>query len=171
VSRGHRRIGRGVLTSWVDWVNYGASKNMAPTEAQWRLPFGMQILPGVLFLLAMLFQPESPRWLTEQGRLEQAERALTYINRTSSDSTVVSATLAEMQQDFEGRAKLSMWQQLKSMFANGPMIYRAAIPSLVMFFQQWTGTNAINYYSPSLSSADNLVEHNSSSSRSSNHWV
>lgn len=144
---------------------------MAPTEAQWRLPFGMQILPGVLFLLALLFQPESPRWLTEQGHLEQAERALTYINRTSADSTVVTATLSEMQQDFEGRAKLSMWQQIKSMFANGPMAYRAIIPSLVMFFQQWTGTNAINYYSPSVRSLSYSCWRDSCSSRSSNPWA
>jgi hypothetical protein len=123
---------------------------MAAGEGQWRMPFAMQMVPGVLFLTAMSFQPESPRWLTEHGHYERAAKSLAFVAGSAPDSPGVQATLEEMRRDFEGRSIPNIWQQLKFMGESRAMIYRAIIPSLVMFFQQWTGTNAINYYSPAV---------------------
>jgi hypothetical protein len=134
----------------VVWVNYSASKNMKPTEAQWRMPFAVQMVPGILFLLGILLQPESPRWLTEHGHGERAEKAMAFISGEAVDSDVVQETMLEMRRDFEGRAETSIWQQLRFMTETRSTAYRSIVPSLVMFFQQATGTNAINYYSPTV---------------------
>jgi len=39
---------------------------------------------------------------------------------------------------------------LKMSCASWPLFYRCFIGVIVMFFQQWTGTNSINYYSPEI---------------------
>lgn len=48
----------------------------------WRAMVGMLTVPAMLFLLACLMIAESPRWLTEKGRGEQALAVLVRINGT-----------------------------------------------------------------------------------------
>ncbi|KIK55133.1 hypothetical protein GYMLUDRAFT_176156 [Collybiopsis luxurians FD-317 M1] len=138
----------GIMLSY--WVNYSAAKNMASTDMQWRIPFIVQIVPGAIFLTAMLFQPESPRWLVEKGKYDQAAKTLSYVARTSIDDPAVLVTVNEIKEEFEGKHRLSLWQQFKGMGGSLAIANRCFIPSLVMFFQQWTGTNAINYFSPQI---------------------
>ena len=38
---------------------------------QWRIPFIVQMVPGVFFLILMSFQPETPRYLVENVKFEQ----------------------------------------------------------------------------------------------------
>ncbi|KAF9446830.1 general substrate transporter [Macrolepiota fuliginosa MF-IS2] len=138
----------GIMLSY--WVNYSASKDIPFGEMQWRIPFVMQLVPGILFIIAMLFQPESPRWLVEH---EQYDKAAVVLARTTGkdleDPTVI-ATLEEIKQEFAGKEKLSILQQVRKMGESRSIALRCFIPSLVMFFQQWTGTNAINYFSPQI---------------------
>ena len=46
-------------------------------DEMWRGMLGACALPSLLFLLLILFVPESPRWLLKNGRPEQATRVLT----------------------------------------------------------------------------------------------
>ncbi|KAJ6576682.1 general substrate transporter [Mycena vulgaris] len=138
----------GIMLSF--WVNYSASKDIAPTDLQWRVPFAVQVIPGVLFVLLVPFQPESPRFLVENGHYERAARSLAFVARTSPDDKAVLATVEEIKADFSGRTQLSVFQQIAHMADSRAIALRCAIPSLVMFFQQWTGTNAINYFSPQI---------------------
>jgi MFS family permease len=43
------------------WVNYGVTIHVAESSAQWRIPFGIQLIPGTLLVIGMFFLPESPR--------------------------------------------------------------------------------------------------------------
>lgn len=38
---------------------------MAATNAQWIIPFAVQLLPGGLLIIGMFFVPESPRYVRE----------------------------------------------------------------------------------------------------------
>ncbi|KAG6865782.1 hypothetical protein C0991_011774 [Blastosporella zonata] len=134
----------------VVWVNYSASKNIAPGEMQWRIPFIMQMVPGVLFIIAMVFQPESPRWLVEHGKDDEAAKALAYVARASPDDEDVLKTIEDIKVDFAGKEDPPLLKQFLSMGESRAIALRCFIPSLVMFFQQWTGTNAINYFSPQI---------------------
>ncbi|KAG6830861.1 hypothetical protein H0H92_014226 [Tricholoma furcatifolium] len=138
----------GIMLSY--WVNYSVSKNLAPTDMQWRLPFIMQMVPGALFVLAMFFQPESPRWLVEHGKDAEAAKTLAFVNRTSVDDETVLRIIEEIKVDFAGKEDPPIWKQFASMGESRAIALRCFIPSLVMFFQQWTGTNAINYFSPQI---------------------
>ncbi|KAF7374733.1 General substrate transporter [Mycena sanguinolenta] len=139
----------GIMLSY--WVNYSASLNISnTTDTQWRMPFAVQVFPGVLFCLLIPFQPESPRFLVERGDYDGAARSLAFVARTSPDDKAVLATVDEIKADFAGRTRLGVWAQILGMFESRVIALRCLIPSLVMFFQQWTGTNAINYFSPEI---------------------
>ncbi|KZT23073.1 general substrate transporter [Neolentinus lepideus HHB14362 ss-1] len=138
----------GIMLSF--WVNYGSNHNVPYGEMQWRMPFLIQIIPGSLFILLMLFQPESPRWLVEHGMYESAAKSLSFASGKATDDPAVQATMTEIRADFEGREKTSVWKQFRMMGECRRTALRCFVPSLAMFFQQWTGTNAINYYSPEI---------------------
>lgn len=139
-------VGLGNMLSF--WVNYGAALNISPGEMQWRTPIIVQILPGIVFFVFMLFQPESPRWLVERGRYNDAANALGYIARKDPQDDTVQVTLSEIREQFAGKRQLPIATQFKKMGENRIIVLRCLIPSIATFFQQWTGTNAINYYSP-----------------------
>jgi len=124
---------------------------------QWRLPFIIQLVPSVLFTVLMFFQPESPRWLVERGRYDDAARSLAYIARKSPSDPAVLATLDEIKADYLGKQHLPLLQQFRGMGASKITALRCFIPSLLTFFQQWTGANAVNYYSPEIFAALGLT--------------
>ncbi|XP_006459491.1 hypothetical protein AGABI2DRAFT_177416 [Agaricus bisporus var. bisporus H97] len=138
----------GIMLSF--WINYSSSKDLAFGEMQWRLPFIVQMIPGVLFIFLMLFQPESPRWLVEHEQYDKAALILAHTSGKDVNDPSVVQTLEEIKQEFEGKEKLSIMQQVRGMTETRYIALRCFIPSLVMFFQQWTGTNAINYFSPQI---------------------
>ncbi|KAF7312466.1 MFS domain-containing protein [Mycena indigotica] len=139
----------GIMISY--FVNYSASLHISPTsDRQWRMPLAVQVFPGILFLLLIPWQPESPRFLVEHGRLDQAARSLAYVARTKVDDQTVLDTVQEIRADFEGRKELGILQQIRHFGDSRAIALRCFIPSLVMFFQQATGTNAINYFSPQI---------------------
>ncbi|XP_006459490.1 hypothetical protein AGABI2DRAFT_218760 [Agaricus bisporus var. bisporus H97] len=138
----------GIMLSF--WVNYTSAKDIPFGEMQWRIPFIMQMIPGVFFILAMIFQPESPRWLVEHGQYEEAAMVLARNSGTDIDDPALVQTMEDIKLEFVGKKPLSILQQIRRMGDSQHVALRCFIPSLVMFFQQWTGTNAVNYFSPQI---------------------
>lgn len=139
----------GIMISY--FVNYGVSRQIPdPTNsAQWRIPFALQMLPGILLLL-VFFQNESPRWLVEKNRLAEANHALARVRGLSEDDAAVVEELGEIVADFEGKDRLTLGMQLKAACSSKKMFYQTSFGVILMFWQQWTGTNSINYYSPQI---------------------
>jgi hypothetical protein len=44
-------------------INYGCLLGLSASDLQWRLPLGLQLVPGIFMTLGMFFLPESVRWL------------------------------------------------------------------------------------------------------------
>lgn len=137
----------GIMLSY--FVNYGISRRITDVtnSVVWRVPFALQMLPGVLLLL-VAFQNESPRWLVEKNRVSEARFALAHVRGRSEDDRALHEELREIVADFEGKERLSLGMQMKAACSSKPMFYRSSIGVILMFWQQWTGTNSINYYSP-----------------------
>ncbi|MEU1467766.1 MFS transporter [Streptomyces sp. NPDC005761] len=55
--------------------------------AGWRVMFAVAAVPGLLAFLVQRKVPESPRWLAERGRLEEAEAVMTGIEAKVSAAT------------------------------------------------------------------------------------
>ncbi|KAI5212801.1 general substrate transporter [Aureobasidium subglaciale] len=139
----------GIMLSY--FVNYGVTRSISSSnDAQWRIPFALQMLPGVLLFVGILFQNESPRWLVEKDRHDDAARALAHVRSYSHDDPVVTKELGEIVADFQSHEKISLLGQLRTVCSDRKYLYRYSMAIILMMFQQWTGTNSINYYSPQI---------------------
>ena len=56
------------------YISYGCSG--IDGTAAFRIPWGLQMLPAIFLFAAMLFLPESPRWLAKKDRWEEAQQVL-----------------------------------------------------------------------------------------------
>ncbi|CAE6501516.1 unnamed protein product [Rhizoctonia solani] len=135
------------------WANYGLLEQYGESPNvphQWRIAFGLQMLPGALLVAFMLFQRESPRWLAERGRDEESKEVLARLRGVSLHDPLVEEEYALIKADFEGRIKLTYAQQFREATSSRKMFYRCSLPFILMAFQQWTGVNSMNYYSPKI---------------------
>ncbi len=132
------------LTNW--WIVRDLPAGMAPaqlavswygTEA-WRWMFAICAIPSVVFLLGMLFAPESPRWLLTRGRRDDARRVL---SRIGGDSHA-DAALSQVEATLDQPGKKASLRELLSPKVRGVLV----IGIVLAVFQQWCGINVIFNY-------------------------
>src|SRR5436190_23959983 len=70
----------------------------------WRWMFGLGAIPSLLFFIGVLWLPESPRWLTQMGKLQKASGILTKIGGTD----FANNSIAEIQKSFQSATQLKM---------------------------------------------------------------
>jgi hypothetical protein len=62
----------------LQFIQYGASftdggiKNPQQGTAAFRIPWGIQAIPGLILFVGLFFFPRSPRWLASKDRWEEA---------------------------------------------------------------------------------------------------
>ncbi|MGI4832660.1 MAG: sugar porter family MFS transporter [Janthinobacterium lividum] len=119
--------------------------------ASWRWMFASAAVPSLLFMLALLLVPESPRWLLGQGRAAEALGTLTRLNGPA----VAATEAAEIQVALaaERGEAASLYQ---------PRLRRPLRIAVVLaVLQQITGINTILYYGSII-----LTEHSGQSASS-----
>ncbi|KAL9077908.1 MAG: hypothetical protein Q9157_003175 [Trypethelium eluteriae] len=136
------------------WINYGALLNQSG-NGQWQVPLAMQCLPAVLLFGGMLFCNESPRWLARTDQWEKSTEVLSHVRKLPADHPYVQAEIVEMRRQLaEELASVnggtSWWSLQKEMWTVAGNRKRAAISIFLMICQQMTGTNAVNYYAPTI---------------------
>ncbi|KAF9814440.1 hypothetical protein IEO21_05104 [Rhodonia placenta] len=158
-----------MISFWIDYgTNYIGGTGATQSAAAWRLPIAMQLIPAMILGFGIMFMPFSPRWLVNNGRDEEALMVLSRARGMPPDSEVVHIEFLEIKaqylfeqetsamqfpqyQDgtFKSNFKLGLFSYL-SLLKSATLLRRVAIGTLTMFFQQWTGVNAILYYAPSI---------------------
>ncbi|PLB42582.1 general substrate transporter [Aspergillus candidus] len=83
--------GVGVVTAYIMAAICALAFSFVTAEVQWRLVFIVLTAVGVIYLVSLYFIPESPRWLMEQGRDEEAIRILEYLHQTKDDQRATFA--------------------------------------------------------------------------------
>ena len=103
----------------------------------WRWMLGVQALPSLIFLIAVLNIPESPRWLLlRKGDTIEARKVLNMINPDTAEETF--AAIQQSNHHTAAATRLFSGQ------------YKTPIMLAVLFavFNQVSGINAIIYYAP-----------------------
>jgi sugar porter (SP) family MFS transporter len=122
----------GALTSII--VSYFLS-----ARENWRGMFAYELVPVILFFIGLSFVPESPRWLFEKKRIEEARKVLGKIYRSA----------AGIEQEFQIMHQTS--HEEAGTFAEllRPGIRKALlIAAALAVFQQMTGASPLTFYMP-----------------------
>ncbi|WP_297128697.1 sugar porter family MFS transporter [uncultured Porphyromonas sp.] len=110
----------------------------------WRGMLGMETIPALLFLVAILFIPESPRWLILRHKDDQARAILRTMHR---DPEVVESQMSETRAAIAATsAEQSSLRLLREPAVLRPVLIGVAIAMLGQFM----GVNAVLYYGPSI---------------------
>ncbi|KAI9317407.1 general substrate transporter [Dichotomocladium elegans] len=146
----------GIMLSY--WVDYGCVRHIAAGERQWRTALGIQIVPGGVLLIGMIFLPESLRWLALRNRDEQVLSTLCKLRDKSPEDPAILEELKEIQDaiELERESKSTRWTEILA--PNN--LHRLFLGVMLQVFQQWTGTNAINYYAPDIFKSIGLTAQN-----------
>ncbi|WP_137287162.1 sugar porter family MFS transporter [Halorussus salinisoli] len=123
----------GILVSY--FVNYAFADAGA-----WRWMLGAGMVPALVLAVGMFKMPESPRWLYEHGRRDEARAVL---ERTRQGS--VEEELSEIAETVEKQSSTGLSDLLQ------PWLRPALVVGLgLAVFQQVTGINAVMYYAPTV---------------------
>lgn len=106
----------------------------------WRYMVGSEVVPAILFFIALLIVPESPRWLLKKGREEEALNVLTKVNTEEQAKKVL--------QDIDLALKKEKGT-FKELFEPG-LRMAMLIGIILALFSQITGINSIMYYAPEI---------------------
>ncbi|KAF4635975.1 hypothetical protein G7Y89_g2105 [Cudoniella acicularis] len=135
------------------WINYGVSVTMAETHEQWIIPFAIQIIPAGLMFIGLFFIKESPRWLMTRGQRPKALKNLCWIRKLSQDEIYMLEEVAAIDAALEHQHStvgLGFWQPFQALWSDRKVTYRFFLGCALFFWQNTSGINAINYYSPTV---------------------
>ncbi|WPG99477.1 Hypothetical protein R9X50_00229200 [Acrodontium crateriforme] len=160
----------GIMISF--WVGYGSNNIGGTGDMQsnlaWRLPSIIQGIPAVGLACGIWLMPFSPRWLVKVGRQEEAKRTLAWLRKLPIDHELVEIEFLEIQAEsvFEQRAFarsspklaergdsnvfLTQLAQYANCVRTKDNFRRVCTAWLIMFFQQWSGIDAIIYYASNI---------------------
>ncbi len=109
-------------------------------SGSWRWMLGVIVVPGILFLVGVLFLPESPRWLLMRGFDKDA---LDVLRRLRGDE---AAAEREANSIFEQLRQPQVgWQMFRE---NSNFRRSVCLGVLLQLMQQFTGMNVVMYYAP-----------------------
>lgn len=109
----------------------------------WRTMFGIAVVPTFLLDVGMITSPESPRWLFQQGKIAEAEKAIKTLYGKERVATVMYDLRTASQGSSEPEAG---WFDLFS----SRYWKVVSVGAALFLFQQLAGINAVVYYSTSV---------------------
>jgi sugar porter (SP) family MFS transporter len=142
VSLNQLAITIGILGSYL--IDYGLS-----STGDWRLMFGLAVIPAAALFTGIWFQRESPHWLIRQGRIDEARAVLLRVRVRGADgqdaAAVIEDEIREVR-EISGRVDQTRARDLLSPRVR-PLL---AVGVLLAVFQQITGINTVIYYAPTM---------------------
>ncbi|OTA78913.1 hypothetical protein M434DRAFT_38419 [Hypoxylon sp. CO27-5] len=135
----------GVMTSY--WVDYGVSQHLDTSTQQWQIPIGLQLVPGGILGLGMLFTKESTRWLAKIGKVDEAMQSLIWIR--GGDNTEVQEEFAEIIsgiQEEERATEGLTWKE----YLLPVNRFRFVTVVTLQIGVQLTGNTSLAYYAPQI---------------------
>ncbi|KAF5381404.1 hypothetical protein D9757_009042 [Collybiopsis confluens] len=135
------------------WINYGTTLHIPAGHKQWLIAFAVQLIPGGLLFIGSLLITESPRWLMSRDRESDALKSLTYLRHLPPDAPYVQEELSETREAIKHERSLAgagFFGPIRTVCSSRKLLARLALASSLFAWQNATGINAINYYSPTI---------------------
>lgn len=108
----------------------------------WRGMLGVGVVPSLIYLIAVLFIPESPRWLVLKGRINRAEGVFGKIYTQMSEIKHQIADTLKVSQESSSAGYGALFR---------PGIRTAVIVGVcIAMLGQFMGVNAVLYYGPDI---------------------
>lgn len=123
-------------------VSYWVDLAFAHAGMGWSPMFAVAAIPSLIFLIGMVFNPETPRWLGSRARWDEAETVLVRITGEQNNELV----LAEIRDSLTHEEARGALRELLQ-----PGLRLALMVGVgLAVFQQFVGINTIIYYAPTI---------------------
>jgi SP family xylose:H+ symportor-like MFS transporter len=143
---------RGMLVSWnqfaiifgmlvVYFVNYSIARQGDDAwlyQLGWRWMFASETIPAGLFLMLLLFVPQTPRYLVMKNNRDRALQILRRINGDREADGILQSIVET----------IHLPAGSKRLFSFGSMVIIIGV--LLAVFQQFVGINVVLYYAPEI---------------------
>ncbi|KAH7470362.1 putative glucose transporter rco-3 [Fusarium oxysporum f. sp. matthiolae] len=132
----------GILTATT--INVGTSN--INSDAAYRIPLGLQLVPGLILAAGILYLPETPRFLVKKGRLVEAGISLSRFRRLDMTHPALVDELQEIIANHQYELTLGH-DTYKALFARNTSLGRRTMTGCgLQMLQQLTGINFVMYY-------------------------
>jgi SP family arabinose:H+ symporter-like MFS transporter len=129
-----------VVIFFVNSLIQGSGDEAWNVEYGWRYMMASGLIPALLFFIALFFVPESPRWLTKEGRETEALKILSSINGESKATSILEEVKEALKEEQGTLGELFTGRFRKAIF----------VGIVLCIFSQVQGINAIMYYAPEI---------------------
>jgi len=128
------------LIYFINLLIAGSGTEQWNIDMGWRYMLGSGTIPAVLFLIALVLVPESPRWLASKGKDDEAIKILEKLNSKDQAASLMTEIKSSLTEE-KGT--------IRELFAPG-LRTALIIGMFLALFSQITGINAIIYYAPEI---------------------
>lgn len=137
------------------WINFGIQETMATSTNSWLIPFAVQLIPAGCLLIGTFWMPESPRWRLTKGQREKGLKDLAWIRNLPADHTYIQEEVDAIDAQIEHdrvHVGAGFWKQF-TVLRHRHVQWRLFLGGMLFLWQNGSGINAINYYSPTVFSS------------------
>ncbi|XP_022605706.1 proton myo-inositol cotransporter-like isoform X2 [Seriola dumerili] len=114
----------------------------------WRYMLGLSVVPALLQFVGFFFLPESPRWLLQKGRSEEARQVLSRIRgglTVNEEYDAIRTSIEEEEREAGGGGLVIL-----RILSQGPTRRALIVGCGLQMFQQLSGINTVMYYSATI---------------------
>lgn len=134
------------------WINYGVSQTLEESRQQWVIPFAVQLIPGGILFIGSFFLRDSPRWLmAEKNDPTKSIENLKWFRNLDETSEYFRFEVAQIEEGAElrsGTIGMGMLAPVKAVITSKKLLLRLLFSTSLFIWQNASGINAVNYYSP-----------------------
>ncbi|KAH8681972.1 hexose transporter [Xylariales sp. PMI_506] len=133
-------------STYVSETTAPKTAELDPSNWAWRIPSLLQAFAPLCILCIIPILPESPRWLINQDRLEEALQVLARVNGSTTDDPVVQVQYQEIIDTLEYEKREGKSVAFREIVRNAPNRKRLFLALSVAPLTMLTGSNVITYY-------------------------
>ncbi|XP_013881951.1 proton myo-inositol cotransporter isoform X2 [Austrofundulus limnaeus] len=118
------------------------------SHSGWRYMLGLSTVPAVLQFFGFVFLPESPRWLLQKGRSQEACQVLSRIRgdqNIDEEYDTIKASIEEEEREAGAGGVVIL-----RILSHGPTRRALVVGCGLQMFQQLSGINTVMYYSATI---------------------